>query len=160
METRPTVAVAESCTGGLLSAALVATPGSGDWFLGGVVAYDSTVKHRLLGVPRGPVITAEAAESMAKGVRALLGADIGVATTGVAGPDTEEGQPVGTVFIGVCHPERSLTVSLQIDGDPDEVKAATVDRALWELGVRELGPGDRSWFHHPSSVPGEATRPR
>ncbi|HSJ29146.1 MAG TPA: CinA family protein [Acidimicrobiia bacterium] len=159
MEDRPTVAVAESCTGGLLASELAATPGSGDWFVGGVVAYDSSAKYRLLGVPEGPVISAGAAAAMAGGVRALMGAEIGISTTGVAGPDSEEGLPVGLVFIGVSHPGGTHTVELDIDGDPDQVKAAAVERALEELALvgRKLVTIDppapsRGWIDQPSGI--------
>jgi PncC family amidohydrolase len=127
------VAVAESCTAGLLASEIAAIPGCGDWFAGGVVAYHSTVKFQLLGVPEGPVISADAAMAMARGVRELLGTDIGISITGVAGPDTEEGQPVGTVFIGVDGPAGSHAVSLVIEGDPDRVRSVSVERALAEL---------------------------
>lgn len=133
-ENRMTVAVAESCTGGLLAAEIVATPGSGDWFVGGVVAYHATVKYQLLGVPEGPVISAEAAVAMARGVKALLETAVGIAITGVAGPDTEEDQPVGTVFIGVSTPDGSHAVPLVIEGAPERVRSVAVDRALEELG--------------------------
>ena len=78
----PSVAVSESCTGGLVMAQIVATPGSGDWFRGGVVAYDREVKFDVLGVERGPVVTSAAAAQMATAVRRLVGADLGLATTG------------------------------------------------------------------------------
>lgn len=131
--TTQTVAVAESCTGGLLAAELATTPGSGDWFIGGVVAYHERVKFRLLAVPEGPVISGEAAIAMARGVRTLLDTDIGIAITGVAGPNTEEDQPVGTVFIGICHHDQSRSVPLVIEGDPDRIRSVAVERALAEL---------------------------
>ena len=75
-------------------------PGSSDWFKGGVVAYDSQVKFDLLDVPEGPVVSESAAKAMADGVRRVLKADIGISTTGVAGPAEQEGQPPGTVWLG------------------------------------------------------------
>lgn len=96
-----TLAVAESLTGGLVAARLVDVPGASDVLLGGVVAYDSEVKFDLLGVTRGPVISETCALEMATGVRRLLGADVAIATTGVAGPDPQEGQPPGTVCMAV-----------------------------------------------------------
>ncbi|MDD5302948.1 MAG: nicotinamide-nucleotide amidohydrolase family protein, partial [Elusimicrobia bacterium] len=105
-----TLAVAESCTGGLLGARLTSVPGSSAWFRGGVIAYDNSVKTKLLGVraallKKHGAVSAECAEAMAKGARKAAGADIGVAITGVAGPDggTKE-KPVGLVFVSVYGP--------------------------------------------------------
>jgi nicotinamide-nucleotide amidase len=128
-----TVAVAESCTGGLLASEMSAIPGCGDWFVGGVVAYHADVKFQLLGVAEGPVISAEAAMAMAQGVRELLGTDIGISITGVAGPEPEEGQPTGTVFIGVSEPQRCEAMALVIEGDPDRIRAVAVESALTKL---------------------------
>ena len=130
-----TVAVAESCTAGLLASEMAATPGSGDWFAGGVVAYHSRVKFQLLGVPEGPVVSAAAAIAMALGVRRLFDTDLGISITGVAGPATEEGQPVGTVFIGVARPDGSHAVPLLIEGSPERIRSVAVDRALEEALV-------------------------
>ena len=80
------LAVAESFTGGLIAARIVAIPGASEWFSGGVVAYETAAKMALLDVPEGPVISAEAAAAMAAGVARLFNADIGLSTTGVAGP--------------------------------------------------------------------------
>lgn len=102
LEGQQTLAVAESLTGGLIASRLTETPGSSAWFRGGVVSYASEVKFDVLGVPEGPVVSAEAAVAMAAGVRALLKADIGLGITGVAGPTEQEGQPVGTVFGGLA----------------------------------------------------------
>jgi nicotinamide-nucleotide amidase len=125
--------VAESCTGGLIMSRIVAIPESGEWFKGGVVAYQPAVKFDVLGVSRGPVVTALAAEQMAGGVRRLLGAEIGVSTTGVAGPDTEEGQPVGTVFVGIATPGDVRCHELHLRGDPDRIRAEAADFALEQL---------------------------
>jgi PncC family amidohydrolase len=124
------VAAAESCTGGLVSSRFVSIPGSGDWFVGGVVAYDSRVKFGLLSVTPGPVINAEAALQMASGVKALLGTSIGVATTGVAGPQPEEGRAVGTVFIAIDDGELRLAVEHRLPGNPDRVRAAAAELAV------------------------------
>src|SRR5918995_6757260 len=97
-----TLAVAESLTGGLVASRLVDVPKASDWFRGGVVSYATHVKFSVLGVPEGPVVTAEAAAAMATGVRRLLGADVGLGVTGVAGPDPMEGQPPGTVFLAAA----------------------------------------------------------
>ena len=130
---RLTVAVAESCTAGLLASEMAATPDSGDWFVGGVVAYHSRIKFQLLGVPDGPVVSADAAIAMARGVRELLETEVGISITGVAGPATEEGQPVGTVFIGVSGPDGSHVVPLLIEGSPERIRSVAVDRALKEV---------------------------
>jgi nicotinamide-nucleotide amidase len=129
----PTVALAESCTGGLIMSRIVAIPESGRWFKGGVVAYHSAVKFDLLAVSRGPVVTARAAEQMAEGVRRLLGAEIGVSTTGVAGPETEEGRPVGTVFVGIARPGDVRCHELHLEGGPDRIRAEAADFALEEI---------------------------
>lgn len=99
-----TLAVAESLTGGLVAARLVNVPGASGWFRGGVVAYASDVKRSVLEVPEGPVVSAAAARAMAAGVRRVLGADIGLAVTGVAGPDPQDGERPGTVFLAVAGP--------------------------------------------------------
>jgi len=125
--------VAESCTGGLLSSRIVATPGSGDWFKGALVAYHSEIKFRLLGLPEGPVITDEASILMATGVRMLLDTDIGVAITGVAGPEPEEDQAVGTVFVGVASANGAHSLRLSLSGDPDEVRRDAAERAFDQL---------------------------
>ncbi len=102
--------VAESLTGGLVASRLAEVPGSSEWFRGSVVAYASQVKYDVLGVPEGPVVSADAAAAMARGVRKVLDADVGLGVTGVAGPTTQEGQPVGTVFTAVDL-EGDVTVS-------------------------------------------------
>jgi nicotinamide-nucleotide amidase len=133
-----TVAVAESLTGGELSAKLAATPGSGDWFLGGVVAYARNVKHDVLGVPPGPVVSEAAAAAMASGVCRALGADIGVAVTGVAGPDEQDGLPPGTVWIAL-HDDASTTTRLVcLSGTPEEIVDATCVGAI-RLLIEHLG---------------------
>jgi len=99
-----TLGVAESVTGGLIASRLVAVEGASGWFRGGIVSYASEVKRSLLGVPEGPVVSAEAALAMAEGVRRAVGSDVGLSVTGVAGPETQDDQPVGTVFIGVSLP--------------------------------------------------------
>jgi len=98
------VAVAESLTGGLVAARLTSVAGASRWFSGGVVSYATDVKRKLLGVSKGPVVSEKAAAEMACGVAKLLGADIGLSLTGVAGPETQDGQPVGTVFVGLSWP--------------------------------------------------------
>jgi len=96
------VGVAESLTGGLVGARLAETEGASTWFRGSIVAYDSKVKFDLLDVPEGPVVSADAAEAMATGACGALLSDAGISVTGVAGPATQEDQPVGTVFMAVA----------------------------------------------------------
>jgi nicotinamide-nucleotide amidase len=123
-----TLATAESCTGGLVSERLTRVPGASDVFLGGVVAYDDAVKQAQLGVPadllreRGAV-SAETAEAMADGVNELLGADVGLAVTGVAGPGggTPE-KPVGLVFVHVESPAGSLGADFSYPGDRESIR--------------------------------------
>jgi nicotinamide-nucleotide amidase len=118
-----TLAVAESLTGGLVASRIVSVAGASRWFRGGVVSYSSEVKQSLLDVPDGPVVSAEAAAAMASSVAKLLGADVGLATTGVAGPDTQDDQPPGTVFAGVALPGREPEgVRLRVPGDRDRVR--------------------------------------
>ncbi len=132
-----TVATAESLTGGLVAGALTAAPGASKVYVGGVVTYATHAKEELLGVPAdviaGPgVVSAPCAEAMAAGVRRLLGTTFGVSTTGVAGPEEQEGKPVGTVFVGLAGPGGVLAVQLDLDGDRDRVgiREATVEAAL------------------------------
>jgi nicotinamide-nucleotide amidase len=126
-----TVAVAESLTGGMVASALAEAPGASKWFRGAVVAYASDVKHELLGVPPGPVVSAPAAEAMADGVRRLLAADIAVALTGAGGPDGQDGQPPGTVFIGLSDGKNTEVEHRYFDeSDPGQVCADAADEAL------------------------------
>lgn len=132
-----TVACAESLTGGELCAALSAAPGASDTLRGGVVSYATEVKRSVLGVTAERVITAECAEQMAAGVRALLVADWGISTTGVAGPTRQEDQPVGTVFVGIAGAHGVRSVQLDLDGDRIAIRGRAVRRVLEEL-IRDL----------------------
>jgi nicotinamide-nucleotide amidase len=125
-----TLAVAESLTGGLIASRLVNIGGASKWFRGGVVSYASEVKYELLNVPVGPVVSPEAAEAMAKGVRHLLKADIGLSVTGVAGPDEQDRQPAGTVFVGLAFDGREEHVALRLPGDRPRVRAYSAISAL------------------------------
>jgi nicotinamide-nucleotide amidase len=98
---KETLATAESLTAGDLAAHVTAIPGASQIYLGGVITYATSLKRQLLGVTAPRVISAECAEQMAIGVRRLTGANWGLATTGVAGPQQQENQPVGTVFVAV-----------------------------------------------------------
>ena len=135
-----TLAVAESLTGGLIASRLVDVVGASRWFRGGVVAYDSDVKHTVLGVPAGPVVTESAAAAMAEGVRRVLGADVGLGITGVAGPDTQEGIAPGTVFVGVALPGLPAESRvLQLPGDRARIRQYSAITALDLLRRALLG---------------------
>lgn len=130
------IAVAESCTGGLVAAALTAIPGASEVFLGGVVAYDNSVKMSLLDVPPGLLaqygaVSEETAKAMAEGVRASLGAEIGIATTGVAGPGGgTERTPVGTVWFAIADSTGTRAVCRNIAGDRAGVRIRATLAAL------------------------------
>jgi nicotinamide-nucleotide amidase len=127
-----TVAVAESLTGGMIAQALAAAEGAGQWFRGSLVCYAAEVKRDVLGVPPGPVVSAAAATAMARGVRRLLGADVAVAVTGAGGPQPQDGREPGTVFLAV-HDGDDRVLRLELDGEPEQVCAATTERALRAL---------------------------
>lgn len=116
------IGVAESLTGGYVAGRLCAVPRASSAFRGGVVAYSSAVKFDLLGVPEGPVVTEAAAVAMADGVRAVVGSDIGLATTGVAGPTEAEGQPVGTVCLGIVGPNGQRSITVRLPGDRERIR--------------------------------------
>jgi nicotinamide-nucleotide amidase len=125
-----TVATAESLTGGMISTALAAAEGSGSWFLGAVVAYASEVKYDVLDVPRGPVVSGEAASAMARGVRRLLKADAAIAVTGAGGPEGQDGREPGTVFLAYDGGDEHRVVRLELDGEPQVVCASATVAAL------------------------------
>ncbi|MCZ7416167.1 MULTISPECIES: CinA family protein [unclassified Streptomyces] len=138
-----TVGVAESLTGGLVAAALTAVPGASRSVRGSLTAYATDVKQRLLGVD-GELLSArgavhpEVARQMAGGVRALLGTRWGVATTGVAGPEPQDGQPVGTVYVAVAGPTGPVTARrLALTGDRTRIREESV-RAVLHLLCGEL----------------------
>lgn len=129
------VATAESLTGGLVCAALTEVPGSSAVVRGGVVAYATEVKASLLGVDgellaRGGAVQGEVAAQLAEGVRRVLGSDVGLATTGVAGPAEQDGQPVGRVFVAVARPEGTVVRQLDLSGDRAEIRAQSVQAVL------------------------------
>lgn len=127
--------MAESLTGGALCARLVDVPGASAVVRGGVCAYATDLKESVLGVDaellaaRGPV-DAKVALQMARGVRALMGADIGVATSGVAGPGPADGHEAGTVHIAVSGPGREEHRELHLEGERMQIRALSVDAAL------------------------------
>lgn len=124
------LATAESVTAGLVVDKAAQGPQASEWLLGGVVAYATEAKTRVLGVPDGPVVNPETAAQMARGVSELMGADVAVSTTGVGGPDPEEGQPAGTVWIGIAVRGEVTTQCIQVDGDPEDVCTGAAERAL------------------------------
>lgn len=138
-----TLAVAESLTGGAVCARLVDVPGASRVLRGGVVAYATDLKASLLGVDdellaaRGAV-DPDVAAAMADGVRERLGADLGLATTGVAGPDPQDGRAPGTVHVAVATPAGTRVASWRIAGDRAAVRAATVQGVL-ELALAAAG---------------------
>ena len=117
-----TLGLAESVTGGMVASRCVAVPGASNWFRGAVVSYASEVKFDLLGVAEGPVVSAVAAVEMARGARRTLGADVGVAITGVAGPTEQDGQPVGTVFVGLVTPDGEHVEEMKMPGDRERIR--------------------------------------
>jgi len=131
--------LAESLTGGLVGARLTAVPGASDWFRGSIVAYDSAVKHRLLGVPDGPVVSEQAALAMATGSAKVLAADVGLGVTGVAGPTEQDGQPVGTVWMGLAMDGEADAVRVQLPGDRDRIRQFAAISLLDLLRRRLLG---------------------
>ncbi|MET9427960.1 MULTISPECIES: CinA family protein [unclassified Streptomyces] len=148
-----TLAVAESLTGGLVAAELTSVPGASRSFRGSVTAYATALKQELLGVDgallaeRGAV-DPDVALQMARGVRARLGAVWGIATTGVAGPEPQDGQPVGTVFVAVCGPPdgplgAGKVVALRLNGDRAEIRRESV-RSVLELLANELSENARA----------------
>ena len=114
--------LAESMTGGLVASRIVNVPGSSDWFRGSVVSYASEVKFDVLGVPEGPVVCEEAAAAMAEGARKVLGSDVGLSVTGVAGPAEQDGQPVGTVFFGIALDDSTDVVHARLFGDRERIR--------------------------------------
>lgn len=124
------VAVAESLTSGAVASRLGAGPEAAEWFRGGVIAYDESVKFDLLGVSPGPVVTPRCAQEMAEGVARLLGADVAIGVTGVGGPAPREGNPAGTVVMAITAGGVGHCRSFQFPGDPESVLSATADQAV------------------------------
>lgn len=148
-----TLGTAESCTGGLVCGCLTAVPGSSAAVRGGVVSYAVPVKRAVLGVspevlddPALGAVSAECAEQMAAGARRVLGCDVAVSVTGIAGPGGEEpGKPVGTVWMGLATPRGCRAHACLFDGDRAAVRHAAVRRAVELLreGVVEAAAGGR-----------------
>ena len=143
-----TIATAESLTAGLVAAALAEVPGCSAVLRGGVIAYATDVKAQVLGIEPAllaHVVSEEVAGRLAERACAVLGADLGIGTTGVAGPDSLDGQPPGTVWIAVHDARRGLTTTrrLAVEGDRARVRAATVAACLILTGdVLERSTGE------------------
>lgn len=139
-----TIAVAESLTGGLLIAELIRTPGASAAVLGGVVAYNTELKHTVLRVDAGLLaehgpVHPDVAIQMAQGVREVLAvggtsADVGIATTGVAGPDSQGGHSPGTAFIGIATAEGAHAVGVTLTGDRQGIRDGVVYESLVHVG--------------------------
>jgi nicotinamide-nucleotide amidase len=142
-----TLALAESCTGGLIGHQLTDVPGSSAYFERGFVVYSNAAKHALLGVPdallaRHGAVSAECAEAMARGARAQAGTDLGLSVTGIAGPDGgTAAKPVGLVFVGVADARTAAVERHRFDQDRAGNKALAALRALDLLRRHVLGPG-------------------
>lgn len=136
-----TVATGESLTAGRVAATLADVPGCSDVLRGGIVAYQADVKVDLLEVPAeaaAGVVSASVAESMAQGAARALRAQVGVATTGVAGPEAHAGEPVGSVWIAVATPDAIVSSHLDLAGDREAIRSATVTACL-DLIARTVG---------------------
>ena len=131
-----TLCTAESCTGGMIGAALTAVSGASNVYKGGIVSYTNEVKQRLLGVDadlleREGAVSAPVAKAMAVGARTALNADIAVSVTGLAGPGGDEfGNPVGTVFIGYADANMAEVRHFVFSGDREAVRTQAVEEAL------------------------------
>lgn len=138
-----TLGLAESVTGGLVSGRLTSIPGASDVLRGSVVSYSSEVKFDLLDVPRGPVVSEDAAVAMAEGARRVLGADVALSLTGVAGPAEQDGQPVGTLCIAVAIKGRAtVSTTLRMPGQRDQMRQMSVISSLDFLRKQILIPSD------------------
>ncbi|WP_461174504.1 CinA family protein [Arthrobacter sp. Z1-9] len=138
LERRRTVATAESLTAGMVSAVLADTPGASGMLQGGVVAYQNSVKQNVLGVSAELLadvgsVDGGVAAAMAAGARTALGADIGISTTGVAGPEAHDGKPVGTVYIGVATAAGTTGFEYLFSGSRAEIRGQACGAALERL---------------------------
>jgi nicotinamide-nucleotide amidase len=126
-----TLGIAESVTGGLIGGRLTNVPGSSEVFRGGVISYASDVKFDVLGVDQGPVVSERAAIQMAKGAQRVLRSDVGLSVTGVAGPDQQDGQSVGTLCVAIALPDRTSHAStFMLPGLRDQMRQFSVITAL------------------------------
>ncbi|MDQ0120709.1 CinA family protein [Pseudarthrobacter sp902506025] len=138
LESGRTVATAESLTAGMVSAVLADTPGASGMLQGGVVAYQNSVKDGVLHVPsdllaRAGSVDPDVARAMAAGARTVLGADVGLSTTGVAGPEAHDGKPVGRVYIGIATAGGTAGFEYTFTGSRPDIRAAACGAALERL---------------------------
>jgi nicotinamide-nucleotide amidase len=134
-----TLGVAESLTGGFIGARLANVPGASRVFRGSIASYATEVKHDVLGVTAERVVTEEAAKQMAEGAQRVLGADVGISATGVAGPDEMEGQPVGTVWYAIAIPGRETeAVTARLPFDRERIRQFSTISVLNLLRMRLL----------------------
>jgi nicotinamide-nucleotide amidase len=138
-----TIAVAESCTGGMVAERITGVPGSSDYFLGGFLVYSDRMKQTLLGIDpqlinQHTAVSAEVAQAMAEQARALTGATYGISTTGEAGPESSTGAPVGTVYIGFAGPSSAEARKLNLPGDRARIRMFAAQGALDALRRRIL----------------------
>nr|WP_067705086.1 CinA family protein [Nocardia jejuensis] len=138
VEAGQTVATAESLTAGLLSAAIAGIPGASAVLRGGLIVYATDLKQTLAGVSANTLATdgpvaASTAEQLAAGARERCGADWGIGLTGVAGPEKQDGHPVGTVFLGMSGPQGTEVIRLQLSGDRWTIRVGAVRAAVTEL---------------------------
>jgi nicotinamide-nucleotide amidase len=133
-----TIAVAESLTGGDLTAALARAADASTWLKGGVVAYQPDVKRAVLGMGPVPVVSEAAAVDLARGAARLLGAELGVGVTGVGGPGPQDGEPAGSVWMAVADGCDVVARHHQLEGEPPEVTDRSVLAAL-DLLLEQLG---------------------
>lgn len=125
--------LAESVTGGLVGARLTGIAGASDVFVGSVVSYATDVKQSVLGVEPGPVVSADAARQMAEGAQRQLGCDVAMSLTGVAGPTEQDGQPVGTLFVGLRGPGFDIVREARLPGQREQMRQFSVITALGML---------------------------
>ena len=138
LESGQTVGTAESLTAGMVSAVLADTPGASGMLQGGVVAYQNSVKESVLHVPaellaRVGSVDPDVARAMAAGARTVLGADVGISTTGVAGPDAHDGKPVGRVYIGIATTAGATAYEYSFTGSRPDIRASACAAALERL---------------------------
>ena len=147
LKNKQTLAVAESCTGGLLSHWITETPGSSNYFIGGIISYSNTVKHEQLGIDRAVIkkqgaVSPQVATLMAKNVRQLLKADYGIGITGIAGPDGgSKLKPVGLIYIAVAGKRKIFCKKFQFFGTRSEIKSRAAHKALDLLKLELLKTG-------------------
>ncbi len=139
-----TIATAESCTGGMIGAAITAVPGASKVYKGGIISYTNEVKERCLGVDPGVLeqygaVSGQVAGAMASGARRVLGSDVAVSVTGLAGPGGDgRGEPVGTVFIGYADRHQTLAKKFRFYGDRDDIRQQAARTAL-EMVLEMIG---------------------